>query len=105
MAGVNRRIEGAIERGQSFEVSLDGQNFEAFEGETLGAVMMAMGKRVMRRTAGDNSPRGMYCGIGICFDCLMVVDGVSNVRACLTVMKPGMKVLTQVGFSGGDETK
>ena len=105
MAGVVGRIEGAIERGKSCKISLDGEQFEAFEGETLGTVMMAMGKRTMRRTAGDHSPRGMYCGIGVCFDCLIVVDGVPNQRACQTVVKPGMKVLTQVGFSDGDDTK
>jgi aerobic-type carbon monoxide dehydrogenase small subunit (CoxS/CutS family) len=51
----------------------------------------------LRKTRFNNNDRGLFCGIGVCFDCLVIVDGVSNQRACLIEAKPGMKVQRQVG--------
>lgn len=94
------RIESGIERGEKFEIEVDGRGTTAYEGETVAAALMAAGITTLRHTARHNSPRGIFCGMGICFDCLMTVDGVPNVRTCVTYAQPGMKVQTQRGFGG-----
>lgn len=90
-----------VARGEPFTIDVDGIAFSAFEGETVAAVMLAVGRRTLRRTARFEMPRGVYCGMGTCFDCLMVVDGMPNVRACQTPARPGMKVETQTGHAPG----
>jgi aerobic-type carbon monoxide dehydrogenase small subunit (CoxS/CutS family) len=58
---------------------------------------LAANQRALRKTRFNNNERGVFCGIGVCFDCLVVIDGITNQRACLIEAKPGMKVQTQVG--------
>ncbi|MEJ5201374.1 MAG: (2Fe-2S)-binding protein [Anaerolineales bacterium] len=84
-----------VKRGRKVQITVDGKPIEAFEGETVAAAMMASGFRVFRTTAKDKMPRGMYCGMGICFECLVTINGVKNVRACLTPVTDGMTVVTQ----------
>jgi aerobic-type carbon monoxide dehydrogenase small subunit (CoxS/CutS family) len=58
---------------------------------------LAANQRALRKTRFNNNERGVFCGIGVCFDCLVVIDGITNQRACLIEARPGMKVQTQVG--------
>lgn len=98
--------EGArpvVRRGEGFEIEVDGIPMQAFEGETLASVMLANGTRVLRKTRMADEPRGLFCGIGVCYDCLVIVDGKANVRACMTKAVPGMNVYTQVGIGGREE--
>ena len=90
-----RRIESGVERGRQFEIDVDGQPVTAFEGETIAAALLAAGRHVFRHTAKLSQPRGLFCGMGICFDCLMTVNGVRDVRACVTLAQPDTKVETQ----------
>jgi predicted molibdopterin-dependent oxidoreductase YjgC len=76
---------------------LDGRPVEAYEGETVAAVLLAQGEIATRTTVGGE-PRGIFCGIGLCFDCLVVVDGVPNTRACMTWVRKGMDVRRQDGL-------
>lgn len=92
-----------VRRGEGFEVEIDGTLRQAFEGETVASVMLANGERTLRNTRKAHEPRGIFCGIGVCYDCLVVVDGRSNVRACMTRAIPRMKVQTQEGIGGGME--
>lgn len=89
------RIASGVERGRQFEIEVDGKPVVAFEGETIAAVLLAAGQKSLRHTAKHDAPRGIFCGMGICFDCVMTVDGVPNVRTCVTPATPGMKVETQ----------
>ena len=82
-----------IQRGKSMALQIDGQSVVAFEGETIAAVLLAEGQRVFRRTAGGQ-PRGLFCGMGICYDCLVTVNGTANLRACVTPVADGMVVDT-----------
>ena len=84
----------AVERGEMLTIEVDGQAVEASAGETVAAVLLAVGRRGFRYTDKGHAPRGLFCGMGICFDCLVTVDGVPNVRACLTPVQPGMVVET-----------
>ena len=69
------------------------------EGEPIAAALKAAGLMVHRYTKKEHKPRGIFCAIGRCTDCVMVVDGVPNVRTCITPLKAGMKVQTQYGVS------
>ncbi len=92
---IGRRIAAGIERGRQFEIEVDGKPVAAYEGETIAAALLASGVRTFRHTAKHDAPRGIFCGMGICFDCVMTVNGVPNVRTCVTQVEPGMKVETQ----------
>ena len=73
---------------------VDGAPVEARRGETIGAALLAAGQRTLRHTARDADPRGLYCVMGVCWECAVVVDG-QTVRACLTGVAPGLEVQTQ----------
>ncbi len=93
----DRRIDGAVERGTAVEIVVDGLPITAFEGESIAAALFASGCRTLRTTVRLHEPRGMYCGIGICFDCVMTVDGNPNVRTCQTAVWAGMRIESQQG--------
>jgi aerobic-type carbon monoxide dehydrogenase small subunit (CoxS/CutS family) len=76
----------------------DGKALPAKIGEPVAAALLAAGLRVFRETAKKHQPRGIYCGIGRCTDCVMIVDGEPNVRTCVTPVRAGMKVQTQKGL-------
>lgn len=84
----------SVERGRPIVVKVDGRQVAAFEGETVAAVLLAEGLFGFRHTAKMQQPRGIFCGMGICYDCLVTVDGVPNVRACVTPTRQGMVVET-----------
>ena len=84
-----------VERGQQISVNVDGQWVIAFEGESVAGVLLAQGIRTFRHTAKTGQGRGLYCGMGICYDCLVTVDGVANVRACMTPVAQGMAIGTK----------
>ena len=93
----DRRIEGAVERGPEIEILVDRQRVRAFEGETVAAALLATGKRILRTTSRRGEPRGLYCGMGVCFECVMTIDGRPNMRTCQTPVRAGMQVETQIG--------
>jgi predicted molibdopterin-dependent oxidoreductase YjgC len=74
---------------------VDGVEATAHEGETVLAVLWAAGIRTLHRTARTRQPRGFYCGMGVCFDCLVNVDGRHAVRACMEYVRPGMIIRRQ----------
>lgn len=82
-----------------FQIRLDGQPVTAAPGQTVAAVLWAAGVRSWRTTRDSGAPRGLFCGIGACFDCLITINGVPNQRACLVPARPGMRVTTQAGVS------
>lgn len=92
-----RRIEDAIERGAEVEIVVDGRVVRAFEGESVAAALLAAGRRALRTTSRRREPRGLYCGMGVCFECVMTIDGRRNVRTCQTPVHAGMRVETQTG--------
>jgi predicted molibdopterin-dependent oxidoreductase YjgC len=74
---------------------VDGEPCPAQAGETIAAALYALGVRAWRGSR-NGEPRGLLCGIGLCFDCLVTVDGEANVRACLTEVREGMLVETSL---------
>jgi NADPH-dependent 2,4-dienoyl-CoA reductase/sulfur reductase-like enzyme len=83
------------ERGRAITIFVDGQPVIAYEGETVAAVLLAETRRTFRRTPGRNEPRGLFCGIGVCYDCLVTVNGQANVRAGQTPGVEGMRGTTE----------
>lgn len=84
-----------VQRGESITVQVDGRPVPAYAGETVAALLLAEGVRTFRHTAKDGQPRSLFCGIGICYDCLVTIDGVPNIRACMTPLAPGMAIETR----------
>ena len=93
-------------RGSEITFELDGKPFVAYEGETIAAAMLASGIRSFRLSPKLHQPRGLFCGIGVCFDCLVTVNGVPNVRSCMTGVEAGMRVDTGISpGKGGKNAK
>lgn len=90
-------ILGPQEAKASITVTVDGKPYLAVPGEVIAAVLMANGVMVHRHTAKRHEPRGVYCGIGQCTDCVMTVNGRPNVRTCITPVEEGMRIETQEG--------
>ncbi len=83
------------ERGEPFTFRFDGREITAHPGESIGAALLAAGIRGLRATRFAGAPRGLLCGIGSCFDCLVTVDGQGSQRACLTPATPEAEVAPQ----------
>lgn len=90
-------ILGHDSREETVTIIFDGREITAYKGEMVAAVLMANGVHKFRYTEKNKKPRGIYCGIGRCTDCVMIVDGIPNVRTCVTEVRDGMKVETQYG--------
>ncbi|HEY4276836.1 MAG TPA: (2Fe-2S)-binding protein [Conexibacter sp.] len=86
----------AISRGPQVTLTVDGRPVRAHAGESVVAVLLAEG-HAATRTTPRGEPRGLYCGMGVCFECLVVVDGIPNTRACMTWAREGMRVESQDG--------
>ena len=81
------------------EVSIyyQGRPIKAYEGETVASALYAAGVRTFSHSPGLNRPRGLFCAIGKCASCVMNIDGISNVRSCITPVRDGMIVEEQNG--------
>jgi predicted molibdopterin-dependent oxidoreductase YjgC len=87
---------------EPFTISFDGDEIACREDWTIGAALTAAGVRSWRTTRREGRPRGLFCGIGVCFDCLVTVNGRPSVRACLAAARPGDVVSTQDGAGHDD---
>ncbi|MEZ5824204.1 MAG: (2Fe-2S)-binding protein [Geminicoccaceae bacterium] len=84
-----RRLTDAGER-VSFE--FEGETVDAAGGETVAAALLAHGVGHMRESPVSGHPRQAYCLIGVCFECLVEIDGLSGRQACMTQVRDGMKI-------------
>ncbi len=83
--------------GKKIKFTFDGKEIEGHEGETIAAALHAAGVKVLTHSHELKRPRGFYCAIGNCGQCIMEVNGISNVRTCIEPLKEGMVVKTQEG--------
>jgi len=95
---MNKRFEAGMVRGKAIAVKVNGVNIKAYEGESIGAVLTASGVRKIRYAPHHHDPRGLYCGMGSCYGCLVTVNGQPNIRACVTPVESGMEITLQDGF-------
>ncbi|WP_027525598.1 (2Fe-2S)-binding protein [Bradyrhizobium sp. Ec3.3] len=85
------------DRRPSLQIFVDGVTVEAREGDTVSAALLASGRDVRRETAVSGAPRLPYCMMGVCFDCLVTIDGVGNRQGCLVPVAAGMQIEIQKG--------
>ena len=95
---IDHPILGKMERREQINIYVDGKKIPAYQGEPIAAALAAAGIKVFRFTSTKDEPRGIFCAIGRCTDCVMTVDGQPNVRTCVTPVEEGMKVETQKGL-------
>ncbi len=84
-------------RGEKVSFTFNGQPVEGYEGETVAAALHAAGIRKLSESQRFHRARGLFCAIGNCSSCLMKVDGIPNVKICVTKVKEGMRVEEQKG--------
>jgi hypothetical protein len=94
-------ILGDLAQEPEIEFTFDGVVVRGRAGEPIAAALFAAGYRVLRTMPRFGDARGGYCMIGRCTDCMVVVDGMPNVPACLTPIITGLDVRTQ---HGSDQT-
>jgi predicted molibdopterin-dependent oxidoreductase YjgC len=79
---------------QVVTIVVDGAPVAARAGDTVAAALLGAGLRAFRATAVSGAPRGPFCMMGSCFDCVVTIDGQRNVQACLARVADGMRVET-----------
>ena len=85
------------EAGETIALTIDGTRIAARAGDTVAAALLAAGITYCRTTPVSGAKRAPYCLMGVCFECLVTIDGVGNRQACLIPVSDGMRVETQQG--------
>ena len=80
------------EREASVAMEIDGKTVAAAPGDSVAAAMFAAGISTFRRAPVDGGPRGPWCAMGVCFECLVEIDGEPNRQACMTPVREGLRV-------------
>ena len=93
----NHPIIKNFKKGNLVEFEFDGKKMSGYAGEPIAVALKAAGVLIHRYTLKRKEPRGISCAIGRCTDCVMVVDGIPNVRTCITALRANMKVEIQDG--------
>ena len=84
-------------RGPVLTLTIDGQAVTAEPGETVAAVLLRQPTPTSRSTPVHGSPRAPFCMMGVCFDCLAIVNGAASTQSCLVTVREGMRVERQFG--------
>ncbi len=85
--------------GDCVKVIFEGKEVAAPRGQTVASVLLAEGIRSCRTTPVSGEPRGPFCMMGVCFECLVVIDGEPNQQACMTFVREGMLIKRQHGVA------
>ena len=99
MRVIKQPILDELDTSTRVTIYYNGQPVEALEGEPIAAALINAGITAFRTTQKRHEPRGIFCAIGRCTDCMMVVDGQPNTRTCVTPVRDGMRVETQHGLT------
>jgi len=79
-------------RERTIAFTFDGRALEGVSGQSLAAALLESGIVTFRKSRDNNEPRGPYCLMGTCFECLVHVEGIGTCQACVTPINPGMRV-------------
>ncbi len=82
----------SISRGRGIKVFVNGREVLAYEGETVLAALIAAGRRTFRKSLHNGEGRGAFCGMGVCYECLVSINGRPNQRACMTEVENLMEI-------------
>ncbi|MEL7655667.1 MAG: (2Fe-2S)-binding protein [Bacillota bacterium] len=99
----NHVILGSDDTEKTVEITVDGKKLMAKEGEPILAALLAENIIINRYTVNRKEPRGLFCGIGQCTDCAMIVNGKPNIRTCIAPVEQGMVIETQYGIGSGGQ--
>lgn len=92
-AGESAEIQSAV------TITIDGKECQAYEGDTVAVALYTNGLTAWRRSRAGEM-RGVLCGMGTCFDCLVSIDGAAGMRACQVRVREGMRVETSLAGRG-----
>lgn len=84
------RSQVGVSRKEPFVIKVNGDDVVAYPGETVAAALLASGRHIFGYSYRKNSPQSLFCGIGVCFGCIVTVDNIPFQRACKTLTKPKM---------------
>ena len=87
----NLRIE-SVQKGEKITIFVNGQETIAYKGESVHAALLAAGYRILRKSKSGTEARGIFCGMGICYDCLVSINGNTNERACMKEVEDHMEI-------------
>ncbi len=90
-------------RARRISFLFEGEPVQAQEGDTVATALLAAGAGATRTTPASGSARGAYCLMGVCFECLVEIDGVPNRQGCMVPVAEGMSVRRQCGAAGVSE--
>jgi len=83
-----------VQRGNPIQITVNGNLIDAYEGETVAVALLAVGISPFRLSPKNKEPRSLYCGMGICYECLVTINGIHAIRACITLVESGMNIET-----------
>lgn len=86
------------ENREKVTIYVNGEPIEAVKGEVVAAALLTAGYKTFRKTPKYHRPRGIFCAIGRCTDCALTINGVPNVRSCVTPVEDGMQIMIQDGL-------
>jgi sarcosine oxidase subunit alpha len=84
----------AINRGEQVQIIINDKPVIAYAGELVSTVLQAEGIQIFNRKHKTGNPSGIYCGMGICYECLVTINGIPNIRACQTIVENSMIINT-----------
>ena len=101
----NHPILGLEPERKEVFIIVNGKKIKAYEGEMIASALMAAGIKTFRYSLKNHEPRGIFCAIGRCTDCVMEVNSHPNVRTCVTLIEDGMIINTQEGLGEWKENQ
>ena len=94
IARLGTRLGTSTTPDETFEITVDGHVVLAQAGESVAGAMLAAGVLQSRVSVHLGEPRGYFCGMGVCWECLVRIDGTYTERACMQRVRPGMQIET-----------
>lgn len=88
---------------ETVTITFDGNPLQVEASQTVAAALLGHGISTFRTSVVGNQPRGPYCLMGVCFECLVAIDGIQNRQACMTLVREGMSVSSQHGARAAQE--
>lgn len=86
-----------IERGETVKIRVNNKEMSAYRGETVLAALLAAGYRSIKKSVIKGEPRGALCGMGVCYECVITLNGVPGVRACMVEVEDQMEITIDDG--------
>jgi sarcosine oxidase subunit alpha len=87
----NLRID-SITRKEKIKLLVNGKEITAYKGETVLAALIAAGYKSLKENPVNQDPRGALCGMGVCFECTVTINGIPNIRSCMTEAQDMMEI-------------